>query len=331
MTKNNWRMLGLIIALALFTLPSVMAEKITAYNAQPVALMDYPLSQITKNIHVIYGPFDLPNENNQGFRNNPVIVLTGEGVVVFDPGGSAAAGKMVVEKVKKLTDKSIVAVFISHAHGDHWLGNEGIKEAYPDAVIYGHKKMKAKVESGDGHQWLDIINKLTKKKAQGTRVVSPDKIVANGDIVKIGGTSFKIHHTGIAHTEGDIMIEIIEEDALFLGDVVRNNFFGIMEEDSSFKGNIAAIDYLLNEAKGFKYYIPGHGKVGRKDLLKKYKTYLSILYNDVKTMYASGIADFEMKPKIVEDLAAYKSWEGFDFRVGAHISRAYLEVEAEEF
>ena len=48
-------------------------------------------------------------------------------------------------------------------------------------------------------------------------------------------------------------------------------------------------------------------------------------------MYASGSGDFEMKPKIVEHLSALKTWEGFDLRVGAHISRAYLEVEAEEF
>lgn len=65
--------------------------------------------------------------------------------------------------------------------------------------------------------------------------------------------------------------------------------------------------------------------------MNNYRIYMSILYDDVKNMYASGIADFKMKPKIVEDLSAHKSWEGFKLRVGAHISRAYLEVEAEEF
>ena len=51
------------------------------------------------------------------------------------------------------------------------------------------------------------------------------------------------------------MIEVIGENALFIGDVVRNGLLGITEEDASFKGNIAAIDFIIN--KIFKYHIPG--------------------------------------------------------------------------
>jgi hypothetical protein len=38
-----------------------------------------------------------------------------------------------------------------------------------------------------------------------------------------------------------------------------------------------------------------------------------------------------MKPRIIEALNDYRDWKGFDLRLGAHISRAYLEVEQEEF
>ncbi len=293
--------------------------------------LDFPVTQITKNIHVIYGPFSLPDKKNRGFRNNPVIIFTSKGVVVCDPGGSASAGQMVVTKVKAMTDQPIVAVFDSHAHGDHWLGNEAIKDAYPDVVIYGHAKMKSKVNSGDGELWLDLINRLTKHTAYGTRVVGPDKTVAHGEIISIGDTTFRIHHTGTAHTKGDIMVEIVEEDALFMGDIVRNEFLGVMEEDSSFKGNINAIDYILKHKGGMKYYIPGHGRVGGTDMIKKYRTYLSTLYDNVKSMYSSGMADYEMKSKVVKNLSPFKSWEGFEMRVGPHISQAYLEVENDEF
>ena len=88
---------------------------------------DWPLERITNKIYAIYGPFDLPNPENRGFRNTAVIVLTSEGVVLLDPGGSAWAGERIVEKVKTLTDDPVVAIFNSHAHGDHWLGNEGVR------------------------------------------------------------------------------------------------------------------------------------------------------------------------------------------------------------
>ena len=332
MKTKTFILLSIILALTTIALPPIMAGNSGNLKPQkPVALMDYPITQISQKIYTIYGPFDLPDEANQGFRNNPLIILTNDGVVVCDPGGSAAAGTMVVEKVKTLTNKPIIAVFISHAHGDHWLGNEAIKNAYPNAVIYGHPKAKAKIDSSNGIQWLEIINKTTKNTAKGTRVVSIDKTVNQGDVIAIGGMTFRIHHTGTAHTEGDIMVEIVEENAIFLGDVVRNDFLGLMEGDSSFKGNIAAIDYVLKALPRFKYYIPAHGQMGDTALLEKYRSYLVTIYDKVKSLYDTGLADYEMKPKVLKSMAPFKQWAGFDLRFGAHISQVYLEVEAENF
>ena len=290
---------------------------------------DYPMGRITDKIEIIYGPLEMPDEHNRGFRNNVVIVTTNAGIVLFDPGGSAWAGEMVAKKMQALTDKPVVAVFNSHAHGDHWLGNEGIKRVFPDAAIYGHTRMKARLEGNDGPQWLDTINRATNGKADGTRVVAPDKTVDDGDVVRIGDTEFRIIHTGRAHTDNDIMIEIVGEGAVFTGDVVRNNFLGMMEDDASFNGNIAAIDRLV--AMNAQYYIPGHGKVGSVDMPPRYRDYLTTLIDSVQQNMDEGLADYEMKPAVVETLADYSDWTNFDRYLGSHISRVYLELEAEAF
>ena len=291
--------------------------------------IDYPLTRITDNIHVIYGPFEMPNEKNQGFRNNVGIIQTSKGVVICDPGGSASAGEMVVRKVKSLTNKPIVAVFNTHAHGDHWLGNEGIKRHYPQAVIYGHPTMKKKVEGSYGVNWVERLNRETKGKANGKQVTAPDNAVNHNDVITIGNTRFRIHNYGSAHTNNDIMIEVVNEKTLFTGDVVRNGMIGIMRDDSSFNGNVTSIDLILK--KKFKFYIPGHGKAGNHDMPKTYQTYLDTIYKKVKEMYAQGAADFEMKRAIAKSVSKYKSWDNFDMLLGPNISRAYLEVEAEDF
>ena len=290
---------------------------------------NYTVTRITHNIQIIYGPFNLPDSKNRGFRNNVVIVSTSEGIVIIDPGGSAYAGEMVARKVKTLTQAPIVAVFNSHAHGDHWLGNEGIRRHYPNAVIYGHPIMKAKVEGADGVFWLETINRITEGTADGKRVVAPNQVVNEGDVIKIGDTTFRIYHTGAAHTDNDIMIEVLDENAIFMGDVVRNGMLGIMGEDASFKGNITAIDFIVN--KNFKYYIPGHGMAGGADIPENYRVYLETIRNKIRELYEKGLADFEMKSEVVNTISAYEKWAGFDIRVGSHISRVYLEIEAEEF
>ena len=289
----------------------------------------FEITRVTDRVHVIYGPLDLPDEHNRGFRNNPVIVLTRKGTVVFDPGGSAWAGEQVAAAAKTLSSDPVVAVFNSHAHGDHWLGNEGIRRVYPEAKIYGHPLMKKRVEGGDGHRWLEQIERLTKGTAGGTEVIAPGETVADGDLIRIGGMAFRIHHTGLAHTDNDIMIEIVEERTLFTGDVVRNGLLGLMDSDSNFAGNIAAIDSIL--AMDFEHYIPGHGPVGGRPAVIAYRTYLDTLLTKVRTLYADGLTDYEMKPAVGEALSYFSGWEGFHMRLGAHVSRAYLEVETEEF
>lgn len=313
--------IGIVVALLVcLTVP---------HDSSRASDLDFPLVRITNRVHVIYGPFDLPDRNNRGFRNNVVIVSTSKGVVVFDPGGSAAAGEMVVQKIKTITQAPIVAVFDSHAHGDHWLGNEGIRRSYPDAVIYGHPTLKAKLEGPEGERWLTTVNGRTNGTADGKRVIAPDRTVTEGDVIEIGDTAFRVYHAGRAHTDNDIMIEIVGENVLFTGDVVRNGLLGIIEDDASFKGNIAAIDRML--AKQFRHYIPGHGEAGAVEVLKNYRGYLATLRRTVQQLYEQGLADFEMKPKVLTALAAYRQWAGFEMRVGPHISRAYLEIEAEAF
>jgi len=317
------KMIHTLYIVTIFTFLTVAPSAVSA------AGFDWPLERITDRIYAIYGPFDLPDPENRGFRNTVVIVLTTAGVVLFDPGGSAWAGERIVEKIKSLTDEPVVAVFNSHAHGDHWLGNEGVKKHYPSAVIYGHPNMKARVEGADGKRWLDMINRVTEGKAGGEKIVAPDKTVNDGDEINIGDTKLRIYHTGPAHTDNDISIEIVGENALFTGDVVRNQFLGMMEQDASFKGNIAAIDFMLG--KNFGHYIPAHGRAGGAEILNEYRTYLVTLRNKVKQLYDDGLSDFEMKPEVVQTLEAYQKWPGFDIRVGPHISRVYLEIESEEF
>lgn len=298
-------------------------------EATPIAAPDYSLHRVTDKIYVIYGPFDMPNNENRGFRNNAVIVQTSQGVAVFDPGGSAHAGEMVVRKIRTISKDPVVAIFNSHAHGDHWLGNEGVKRTYPQAVIYGHPGMKALVDGAEGERWLAMIERLTGGTAGGKKVIGPDKTLNNGDVIDIGDTSFRIHHTGPAHTDNDIMIEVVGQKALFTGDVVRNGMLGLMESDASFKGNIAAIDWMVE--KKFKHYIPGHGRAGGIEIVQAYRAYLDKLLTTVKRLYAEDLTDYEMKPAVLQAVSAYKDWAEFELLLGPHVNRAYLEIQAEAF
>lgn len=299
-----------------------------AQDKAPAIQGDYAAKKITDHVYVIHGPRGFPNKENQGFMNNPAFVITTAGVVVIDPGSSVQVGEMVLNKITKVTKSPVIAAFNTHVHGDHWLGNQAIKAAYPTAIIYAHPKMIAKAKAGEGASWVNIMNNMTKGASQGTKWVAPDKGVNHGDTRKIGNMSFHILHNDKAHTDNDIMIEVIEEKVIFLGDNVTNKMLTRMD-DGNIKGQIAAIDLALKTNN--KYFVPGHGETGGTEVAKVYQTFLKKFYASVKKYYQQGKSDFEMKASVIEDLAEFKSWSRFDDDVGRGISMVYLQVEEELF
>lgn len=288
---------------------------------------DYPVTKLADHIYTIYAPVSDPNKDNQGFRTNATFVVTSKGVVVFDPCASVYVGRMILKKIKTVTDKPVVAVFNTHVHGDHWLGNQAFKDANPNINIYGHGNMIKQAKEGEGDRWIKLFNDATDNAVVGTRPVPPNKPVKDGQVIKIGDMSFRIHHPGLAHTDGDIMVEVIQEKALLTGDIVRVGQVGISEK--SFKGSIKAMDQALNT--GSKLFIPGHGKAGNRQIVKNYRKFMSILRNTVAKHYSAGLSDFEIKPRAVKNLSEYKDWNLFKENIGRLVSLVYLEVEAESF
>lgn len=288
---------------------------------------DFPLTQLTEHVYVIHGPNEMPNKANQAFMNNPGFVITHKGVVVVDPGSSLQVGEMLLKKIATVTKEPVIAVFNTHIHGDHWLGNDAVRRAFPKAVIYAHPKMleKAAVE---GPNWVERMNQLSDGAAKGTKVVVPDLALDDDETLAVGGMHFHIYSSGPAHTDGDLMIEVVEEKVLFLGDNVVAERAGRMD-DGNFLGNIAACEVALKVPA--THFVPGHGKSGGREIVIAYRDWLQALYGSVKKYQAKGLSDFDMKDKVVADLRAYQKWAMFDSEIGKLVSLAFLQIEQASF
>ena len=295
---------------------------------QARAIPDYPAQKIAAHTYVIHGPIGLPTPANQGFMNNPVFTITEKGVVVIDPGSSLYSGDMVLRQIRKLTDKPVTHVLSTHVHGDHWLGNHALNKAFPKAVMMGHPAMIQQAKAGAAENWIKNMSALTNGATDGTKAVIPDKAVDEAFSFEAGGMHFRILAPKLAHSGTDIMIHIVEDSVLILGDNVTYKRIGRMD-DGTFRGNIGACEAAIK--LGAKVYVPGHGPTGDVGLVKKYHQYLSIVYESVKQLVDEGLSDFEMKPKVTAKLKAYHDWNGFEDEIGKHISLAMLEAEKAMF
>ena len=308
---------------------SLFLASVTPLSAAPgEPVRDYPFEKVAENTWVIHGPLEMPNVSNQGFMNNPGMVLTNDGIVIVDPGSSMQAGEMVLRMLKKVSDQPVIAVFNTHIHGDHWLGNQAIRATYPDAPIYGHTEMLAMVAAGSGDTWVELMDRLTEGATKGTRVVGPSHAVKHGNTFKIGNKTFRIHHYGQAHTRTDIMLEVEEDDVIFLGDNVTADRIPRMS-DGNFLGNISSVDKILGiEAKT---WIPGHGPTGDATMVKAYRDYLQAVYSSAEKAFNDDLDSSDVKAISLQATQQYKDWAGYNDELGPQGAQAYMEVEAAEF
>jgi len=310
--------------LALFAL----AALVFFVNISAKEIPTYPVQKLANNTYVIHGPLEQPNKTNKGFMNNPGFVVTKTGVVVIDPGSSVYIGRMLLAQIRTITKKPVTHVLNTHIHGDHWLGNQAFSEAFPKAIIMAHPDMIQQANAGAAAQWISIMSRATEGESDGTNAVIPNKAINDKHVLKTGGMQFRIHAPKKAHSFTDIMIEVVEENVVFLGDNVLYKRLPRMS-DGTFKGNAVACQIAID--LNAKVYVPGHGQSGGKEIITPFMNYLKTIYREVGKNYEAGMSDFEMKKTVMATLQDYANWSGFQEQVGKHISLAVLEYEEDSF
>ena len=148
----------------LLTLVALMLGVGNGHGHQAAAIdpdAELTAQQLTEHVYVVHGPQAFPSPKTRGFMNNPGFVVTKDGVVLIDPGSSVQIGNKVLGVIRSVSDKPVIAVFNTHIHGDHRLGNQAIRQAYPRVPIYAHRRMIERVAMAEGEDWIELFNRLT--------------------------------------------------------------------------------------------------------------------------------------------------------------------------
>ncbi len=321
--------LGVSVGLAgMSALTPLYASDGMVIKAEP--MYDVPVTKVTESSYYILAKDPEPTPENHAFFNNPGFVVTSEGVVVIDTGSSVQIGEMILRQIKTVTDKPVVMVINTHYHGDHFLGNHAFVEAYPDVPIYAHPAAIENIKSDKGAFWLGFMQRNSNNGITGTVITPPNKTFKGGEKFKIGDKTFKIHQYGTVHTESDLIIEVVEDRVVFMGDTAMRRVANMA--DGSFVGTIEAMKKA--QALNANHYIVGHGVHDDVQVCKDMQVFCETIYNNVAMYYDEGLSDFEMKPKILAEpfmQEVASQWPGYDQTIGVFISLAVAEVEKNMF
>lgn len=236
------------------------------------------LERIDKNIYAIVGDFTNRTPNN--FANNSThgFIVTKNGVVLIDSGGTYKGAKEIHKIIKTVTNKPIKIVINSGGQDHRWLGNSYFKNL--GAKIIASKNAVEDQKNRIAEE-LSRLEMLVKKDGLiGTKAVYADETFDKNKKFNFGGIEFEIYHEGAAHTLGDSFIWLPQYKIMFTGDIVfTQRMLGV----GSWSNPTSWIE-VFEKMASFKpvIIVPGHGdpttlKIATKDTYD----YLKFLYEEV--------------------------------------------------
>jgi len=218
---------------------------------------DSPLSLAQVGPHAYYaqGISALGSPLNRNFISNAGVVMGPQGVIVIDALGSPTLGSQLITEIRKLTDKPIQYVIVTHYHADHIYGLQSFVDI--GATVIAQESAKDYLGSDTAQLRLQASRtELAPWINDQTRLVPATRWITDDIRLTLSGLDVDIIKMGPAHTPDDLAIFFPSEGVLFAGDLVfRGRIPYVGNADSL--GWIKSLDKLL--VRDAKTIVPGHG------------------------------------------------------------------------
>ena len=300
--------------------PAKFAEKYTRTE------VDMALKQVSEHAWYAEGAAGAATDN-EGFISNAAVVITDEGVVIFDTLGTPSLAQKLLQLIREKTDQPIKYVILSHYHADHIYGLQVFEDEAAQIIAPTGAEIYLNSENATSrleerrvslYPWVD----------ESTRLVEPDEYIDTSKEILLGGLKLTLSYLGAAHSDGDISLYVEPDRVLFSGDVIfegRVPFVG----DADTRHWLETLEKM--ELAELAALVPGHGPAATRpqEAIKSTRNYLAYL----REQLAQAVEEFTPFDEAYAaiDWSAFAAMPAFDEAHRRNAYQVYLSLEAEGF
>ena len=182
-------------------------------------------------------------------QENAYILSNSAFSILIDPGSQP---EKIIAKLQEI-DNPLTAILLTHAHFDHIMGLDTLKQAYPNAQVYLHENEK---------EWLknpELNASVLMLPFPVTCKTNIDEYYVCDTPYNLSGLKFHVRHTP-GHSIGGISLVFEEEELIFSGDAL---FAGAIGRTDLPSGNhtqlLQSIEAELFSLPDDYTVYPGHG------------------------------------------------------------------------
>ena len=254
--------------------------------------------------------------NNVTLLSGPggnVVVLNGpDGKLVVDTFLSPAWPRLK-ETLNGLGEAPLKLVIDTHWHFDHTDNNAELHAA--GATVLAHENTKKRMS--EPHD-LPVFGMHF---APSPEEALPQQTFAASHKLQLNSENLTLQHFAPAHTDSDIYIHFERANVIHMGDTFFNGMYPYIDSSTGGKisGMIAAADTVLSFANNYTKIVPGHGPLGNKGDLARFREMLVTVRGRVQKLKSAG--------KSAEEAVAEKPLADLDTAWGKGLLNSDLFVQ----
>ncbi|MCX7560398.1 MBL fold metallo-hydrolase [Sulfitobacter sp. F26204] len=311
----------LILAFALCATSALASEDIA--DQYPASILYSKPVEVIPNVFSAIGATAPPTYENAGHNNNLSFIITGDGVVVVNAGGSYLLAKALHHEIKAVTDQPVKLVFNENGQGHAMLGNTYWAEQGVEIVAH----TEAAIEFEEyGAQSLSAAQRSLKERADKTEVTLPTQTFDDTYKVELGDMSIEARYLGPAHSPGDIVVWLPQKSLVISGDMAFHERMLPIFEHTMTADWIETWDTAF-EPLGATYVIPGHGHPTNMDQVRRYtRDYLIYLREKIGAHLDEG---GDLAEAYYVDQSPYAHLDTYEELATKNAGRVYEQMEFE--
>jgi glyoxylase-like metal-dependent hydrolase (beta-lactamase superfamily II) len=281
------------------------------------------LEKVVDDVYAIVGPLGNRTPVNLGNNATFGFVVTDDGVVLIDTGGTSKGAQRIHQVIQTVTDKPIKFVINTGGQDHRWLGNDYFK--HQGAKVIASKQAVADQKRRLKDIFFMLGNTAGDKAMEGTVESYADIQFDDRYELTLGGVELHIVHPGPAHSPGDAYVWLPEQKVVFSGDIIYMDRLLSLMSFSSSKSWVRAFEAV--EALQPEHVVPGHGKPTTLRAAKQ-ATYGYL------TMLRSKVGEFMEQGGMIQDVSKidqsqYQDLENYELLKGRNVQQVYQEMEWE--
>jgi glyoxylase-like metal-dependent hydrolase (beta-lactamase superfamily II) len=260
-----------IICLAVLVFAAGLSVTTAGYQTPQPAGVKVPDIQRVKDRLYVIGGAD-PRDAATFTGGNTAVFLTDTGVVVVDtkwPGW----GRVILDRIKSVTDKPVTMIINTHTHGDH----SGSNTEFPATIEFiAHENTKANMSKVS----CAPVGNCQSFKGENAKFL-PKRTFKEKLSLLSGNDRIDLYHFGRGHTNGDALVVFPAARTMHTGDLYQLKWLPFIDPASGGSG-VAFPDTLARAVATIKdvdTIIPGHSPIAtwndfkeHAELLKEFRT-----------------------------------------------------------